>query len=388
MDKLQEIKNCEDVVDWLVSNSFNSLNIETKSYVVKSIVQPRPNLITLRDSDSRQNRGFNTVWYDKCEWLTGSSKQEKLFCWPCLLFSTQTEYTSWTKTGFCSLKNLPRSIERHSKSKDHIWSSCKIKLFSKQNIVSAFDNTRRNEIISHNNQVRENRSNVKRLIDATIFLASQNLAFRGHDETKDSVNRGNYRELLALLSKYDSSFNNFIENKVFSGTSKTIQNDIIYSLSFVLKSRISKEIQDTNFFAWQVDETTDISCASQLSIIFRYVTNGEVVERFLGFYNVSSGRTADDLFNLLIHECDKYNFRNKLIAQTYDGAAVMAGHLNGLQSKIKSVAPTALFTHCYAHKLNLVLSKACNINKDCRIFFSNLSGFSSFFQSLPNVPMF
>nr|CAI5844470.1 unnamed protein product [Callosobruchus analis] len=58
----------------------------------------------------------------------------------------------------------------------------------------------------------------------------------------------------------------------------------------------------------------------------------------------------------------------------------MSGDFNGLQSKIKNIALHALFTHCYAHKLNLVLSKACNGIKEVRIFFSNLSGFSSFFS--------
>nr|CAI5858564.1 unnamed protein product [Callosobruchus analis] len=58
----------------------------------------------------------------------------------------------------------------------------------------------------------------------------------------------------------------------------------------------------------------------------------------------------------------------------------MASELNGLQSKIKSVAPKPIFTHCYAHALNLVLSKASNINKHARIFFSNLTGFSAFFS--------
>nr|CAI5852748.1 unnamed protein product [Callosobruchus analis] len=59
----------------------------------------------------------------------------------------------------------------------------------------------------------------------------------------------------------------------------------------------------------------------------------------------------------------------------------MASELNGLQSKIKSVAPQALFTHCYAHALNLVLSKACNINKHARIFFFKFNWvFSIFFQ--------
>jgi hypothetical protein len=35
----------------------------------------------------------------------------------------------------------------------------------------------------------------------------------------------------------------------------------------------------------------------------------------------------------------------------------------------------------YAHVLNLVLSKSSNSIKNSRIFFSNLSGFASFFYS-------
>ena len=52
-----------------------------------------------------------------------------------------------------------------------------------------------------------------------------------------------------------------------------------------------------------------------------------------------------------------YDCRNKLVGQTYDGAAVMASSLNGLQAKVKAVAPYAQFVHCYAHRLNLVLSQ-------------------------------
>lgn len=127
--ELEEVKKCTDVVDWLVVHPFSSLNIETKSYIVKKVTKPRPNLISLKHSDSRQNRGFNIVWYEKCEWITGSSKLNKLFCWWCLLFSMQTEYNSWSKEGFADLKNLPRCIERHSKSKVHISCSVKFKLF-------------------------------------------------------------------------------------------------------------------------------------------------------------------------------------------------------------------------------------------------------------------
>jgi hypothetical protein len=57
----------------------------------------------------------------------------------------------------------------------------------------------------------------------------------------------------------------------------------------------------------------------------------------------------------------------------------MGGEHNGLQKKIKSIAPQALFIHCYAHKLNLVLQDSCKQIRECRIFFSNVSGFSAFF---------
>lgn len=42
-----------------------------------------------------------------------------------------------------------------------------------------------------------------RLLDVTLFLSEQNLAFRGHREEISSENRGNFLELVRLLSKYD-----------------------------------------------------------------------------------------------------------------------------------------------------------------------------------------
>lgn len=375
-----ELSMCGDVVDFLLENSFSKLSYDSKM-LIKSINKPRPQLNSLVVSTSKQNRGFNVDWYDKCDWLTASTKRSKLFCWPCLLFSSSNETVVWTKSGFGDLKNLPRSIERHSKSKDHISCGIKFRLLGKQNITNVLDKARKQEIENYNNAVKENREIFKRLIDTVIFLGCQELAFRGHDESSQSVNKGNFQELVNFLSKYDNKLNNFLQKAtVFHGTSKTIQNDIIESVSHVVEQKIFSEISDALYFSWQVDETTDIACRSQLSVVFRYVVNGTVVERFAGFYDVSSGRTAEDLFNFLIDKFGQYDLKNKLIAQTYDGAAVMASDLNGLQTKIKTIAPHALFTHCYAHCLNLVLSKACNGIRDVRIFFANLSGFSSFFS--------
>ena len=102
---------------------------------------------------------------------------------------------------------------------------------------------------------------------------------------------------------------------------------------------------------------------------------------FLGFYDVSPDRTAQALFELLDNTLHPFNYRNKLIGQSYDGASVMSGHLNGLQTKVKDEVPQAIFIHCLAHRLNLVLSQSCKNISNYRIFFANISGIPSFFHN-------
>ena len=77
---------------------------------------------------------------------------------------------------------------------------------------------------------------------------------------------------------------------------------------------IEAEIFNPTYFSWQVDETTDINCHSQLSIIIRFVKQGKIIERFLGLYDTSSGRTLDDVFRLLTETFEKLNLKDKLIA--------------------------------------------------------------------------
>ena len=61
------------------------------------------------------------------------------------------------------------------------------------------------------------------------------------------------------------------------------------------------------------------------------------------------------LFNLVHSVLHEFDIDNKLVGQCYDGACIMFGHLIGLQARVKELAPNALFTHCLAHRLNLVL---------------------------------
>ncbi|XP_063231899.1 zinc finger MYM-type protein 1-like [Bacillus rossius redtenbacheri] len=233
----------------------------------------------------------------------------------------------------------------------------------------------------HNEKVRKNRRIVSHLIRATCFLAKQELAFRGHDESTLSLNKGNYIEFLNELAEYDNELKAHLENStVFTGLSSDIQNDILFSLSDLLIREVKKEISESPFVALILDETTDISVKSQLSSVLRYVTrNGDVEERFLKFVDVSDDRTANGLYQHAIQILEDFKCVDKLVAQTYDGAAVMAGEHGGLQTKLRAVCDQAIFVHCYAHKLNLVLSQSVSYIKQCKVFFISLTAFGSFF---------
>lgn len=195
----------------------------------------------------------------------------------------------------------------------------------------------------------------------------------------ESDNIGNYIEYLSSLSEFDHLLANHLESStVFRGTSLAIQNDLIFAISGVMIKNIKP------FVAIVVDETSDCSNQSQLSTVLRYVdSTANVQERFIGFTNVSSDKTAAALFQHVEGVIAEYNVGNKLIAQTYDGASVMAGNINGLKTKVQEKYPQALFVHCYSHVLNLVLQQTTSSIPECRIFFKTLSGLAAFFSSSP-----
>lgn len=331
------------------------------------------------------SRSFNSNVYNKHSWLCGSYYLQKLFCWPCLLLG-QTK-SIWVTEGYNDLKNLSRSIERHESSKDHVHNHFSLKNLE-NNTVTIIDTLKEHGKLfkkNYNENVRLNRLFMEHLIDIVLYLSKQELAFRGHDESNSSLNKGNYKELFEMLfSRCSLEIQNHyktIQGK-FSGTSKIIQNDIIFCISEYLSNHIKQEVKDCKFYSIQIDDTTDITQKTQCSVILRYVTKkSELVERFFGFHNVSEDRTAEGLFNLIYTILQEFNIEQKLVGQCYDGASVMAGNITGLQARIKTIAPNALFTHCLAHRLNLVLQHGCSLNEKCRIFFANMTGISAYFHN-------
>ncbi|XP_053556836.1 zinc finger MYM-type protein 1-like [Bombina bombina] len=361
--------------------NFSRLDFQAKREVINN-GRPMPELKELVQPQKNITRSFQTEWYQRKEWLCGCATNNRLYCFPCLLFSTTD--TIWTSTGFADLKNISRGLNIHEKSLSHIQNLIAFKPFGTVRIDAALNEQRRLQINNHNAKVKENCEILKQLINTTVLLARQELAFRGNDEGANSWNRGNYVEVVYFIAEIHDKLATHLETAtVFTGLSNRIQNDLIESVADAIRDDIKKEIDATPFVAIEVDETTDVTNKSQISVVFRYVTNNEltceVKEAFLGFDEVID-RRATAIANYVFGVLEKYNCLQKLVSQTYDGAAVMASDFNGVQAKIKEKVPEATFFHCYAHKLNLVLSHSAKCMPACKIFFSKLEHLVSFFS--------
>ncbi|XP_077294399.1 zinc finger MYM-type protein 1-like [Arctopsyche grandis] len=370
--------NCNCLIENVLKRRFASLPFNEKEIIVKS---PKPTpILNIQSKTKTFKRYFNTETYEKISWICGCAHLTKLFCWPCILFSQ--EVNVWSKFGFSDLNNLSKSRKRHECSQAHICSAAQFKKIGKGPRIENFLSAQfKANIEMHNKEVTANRYILSKLISAICFLAKQEQPLRGHFEHQESENRGNYIELLYLLSESDIKLKTHLDNStVFTGLSNHIQNDLVSAISKVLLDEIKTEIRASKFVSIIVDESTDISRKAQLSTIFRYVDeNNEIQERFVGFVDVSPNRTANALFQHIRETLEEFGCLDKLIAQTYDGAAVMSGEHNGVQRKIRDICPNSLFVHCYAHRLNLVLSQSVKHISGCKRFFSRMLSFSTFF---------
>lgn len=364
-----------DIIDIILNKGVGSFLYEEKCNLKGK--RPTPYL-SLEYKEAKTLRKFQISWYSKFNWLAGSVVRNKLYCYICVLFRGENE---WSIDGIPNIKNLVRKAEKHQISKKHLTNKESFHMLGKNRIEHSISESRRLTAINHNKQVDINRKILARLIDVVCFLGKQELAFRGHRENEGSFNKGNYCEILDLLAKEEQFIReHFSTNSVFKGTSHDIQNDLIHCVTEVLNSHILKELQTTNFISIQADETTDVSCQSQMSLIFRYILDNKIEERFIGFFDVSKNKTAAGLSEVILNELSKWSIGKKVVCQTYDGASVMAGEKNGVQSIIQNIYPMAIFIHCYAHQLNLVLLHGAKSIKDVKLFIANLTMFHTFFS--------
>jgi len=69
-----------------------------------------------------------------------------------------------------------------------------------------------------------------------------------------------------------------------------------------------------------------------------------------------------------------------LVRQGYDGAVAMSGQFKSVQKYITGEVPYALYVHCAAHSLNLVISNSCKV-VSIRNCIGTVSSVTTFFRA-------
>ncbi|XP_029158998.1 zinc finger MYM-type protein 1-like [Nylanderia fulva] len=335
--------------------------------------------------DEKTGRKFNILYFNKImengekvkrNWLVYSIKLNRVFCFPCKLFSR--ENIKIINDGYSDWRHCSEYFNKHETGIQHIqcvkkWCELKLRLDKKCTI----DKVEKNLFDIEKERWR---AIIKRMIAIVQFLAGQCLAFRGTNSQVYERNNGNFLKAVEMIAKFDSVMLDHLNNVKKSKELKThmphylgnhFQNEIIHLLAGGIKKEIMRIVQSSKYFSIILDCTPDVSHTEQITFIVRCVninmSNKEVDihEFFLDFYPVTD-TTGEGLYNFLLEKLSNYELDVQNIrGQGYDNGSNMRGKNIGLQKRILDINPRALFVPCNAHTLNLVVSDAANSSGKC-----------------------
>ncbi|XP_049785920.1 cyclic nucleotide-gated cation channel beta-3-like [Schistocerca cancellata] len=129
-------------------------------------------------------------------------------------------------------------------------------------------------------------------------------------------------------------------------------------------------------FSIYADETLDMSCKSQMSVIFRYCIADKIKERFVGFYDVSGDKTAEGLSNI-IHALGKYGMckekwkellRKLLLEREEDGEESL---LRNIDLKDKSYMISAAWNSAKEENLEKAWNKILDTEENSQGMIEN-----------------
>ncbi|PIN23845.1 hypothetical protein CDL12_03425 [Handroanthus impetiginosus] len=322
-------------------------------------------------------RHFNAKWFDIYgSWLEYSVSKDATFCLPCYLFKPdigkQSGGDAFVTTGFSGWNKKER-FDAHvgdcNSMHNQALKKCHDLMNQDQHIYFAFQK-------QSDELKKEYRIKLLASIDCIRFLLRQGLAFRGHDESLNSSNKGNFLELLNFLAKHNDVINEVVVGRMQKNlklTSPDIQKDIVNAAACETRNSIIKDLGD-DYFAVLVDESRDVSGKEQMAIVLRYIDKrGFIMERLLGIVHVTE-TTALSLKSALENLLLKHDLSlSRIRGQGYDGASNMRGEFNGLKSLIMKENQAAHYIHCFAHQLQLTLVAVAKNQVDIALFFTMVS---------------
>lgn len=175
-------------------------------YLQKCPCQPRGHKFPFTDFGPKKRRFIRDWFTEFPTWLEYSIKDDAAFCLCCYLFKPaigdQSGGESFVGVGFKNWKKkttLKQHFGGSNNTHNNAERNCQALLNQKQHIPTVLS--------KHTDQDRiDYRTRLCASIGVVRILLKQGLPFRGHDESENSNNRGNFLEILEWLCGYNVDF--------------------------------------------------------------------------------------------------------------------------------------------------------------------------------------
>lgn len=155
----------------------------------------------------------------------------------------------------------------------------------------------------------------------------------------------------------------FPDSKIAAGIScgRTKMSSLVKNVTGKESFQILCNKLKTRKFALIVDESTDRSCAKHLSLVVRYIDDDFSVRDDFFYLVKVSVADAQTLYEHIVN-CFVSNsipYKENMIGFASDGANVMMGEHNSVQSRLKTDIPFLFVVKCICHSFHLCASYAC-----------------------------
>lgn len=370
-------------VDEILQYPFRLLSRQKQERILQQD-KPRPPLRHLRSMDVNSTSNgqktvvitiFDVSTYDQVEWMTGCERRQALFCWPCLLFSAQSN--PWNLKGVTTLSCLKETIRTHEKLYCHIKAMFDWRISKrKRNFDVSVDCIDQNEMINRNREI------IKRIIDVVCSLIMQQPPSRNGSNVKNQLKLEDCLEFMTLLREYDALQCSIIDDALdVMQITPAIINDIVDCITSILKSSIQKEMQLSPYVSIILSEHSEDVTRSQISTVLRYFKDGKVCERFVGFTNLERQKSDFKTLPFLSKVANSYEVASRLFGIALDGSTLKCNKfiMQEFQKALPSAFPHSFFVPCYFHKMENVLQQSVRIYKDVDCFFKHLEIMASYF---------
>ncbi|XP_066381051.1 uncharacterized protein [Miscanthus floridulus] len=139
------------------------------------------------------------------EWLEYSIKKDAAFCFICYLFKKGSGSEAFTVDGWNNWNIGEPALLKHLGSKAHIAAQERYIGFINPKVAIDYNIQKWSD-----EDLRLYKKRLTFSLRCIKFLLHQGLAFRGHDESKESSNRGNFIELLKFLARNSEEVNKYV----------------------------------------------------------------------------------------------------------------------------------------------------------------------------------